>query len=172
MSARLAAQFQYTLNGDTLDDLNEWAPKLLTASEKNSRHGGCERRPAKPWIADPARDRPATRFTARCHISAIDNSLYDAFGQRQVSRMYRELNQYHVVMEVRPNTRRDREHCDILRDRNHRSAASAAESPYYETSKLALSVNHRVYFIGDISFNLVPDVAGCCRPQIERARAK
>ncbi|HYV89495.1 MAG TPA: efflux RND transporter permease subunit, partial [Candidatus Polarisedimenticolia bacterium] len=96
------AQYQYTLQSDSLADLYEWAPKLtdallhapeLTDVNSDQQQGGLE--------TDLAIDRStATRLGIT--TSQIDNTLYDAFGQRQVSTIYNPLNQYHVVMEVAP----------------------------------------------------------------------
>ena len=96
------AQFQYTLQGENLEDLNRWSPLLL------------QKLRSLPELRDVNTDQQdkgleATviidRDTAsRLGVDAadMDNALYDAFGQRQVSTMYKQLNQYHVVMEVAP----------------------------------------------------------------------
>jgi len=96
------ANYQYTILGDTLSDLNEWVPKITTALQD------------VPELEDVNSDRDAAGLevvmsidrttAARLGISAsqIDNTLYDAFGQRQVSTIYNDLNQYHVVMGVAP----------------------------------------------------------------------
>jgi len=96
------AQYQYTLQADSLDDLRHWSP-LLTDVLRRS-----------PLLADVNSDQQdkgletdlvIDRDTAsRLNLTAteIDNTLYDAFGQRQVSTIYNALNQYHVVMEVAP----------------------------------------------------------------------
>jgi len=96
------ALYQYTLQGDSLDDLRTWTPRLTDALTR------------LPDIVDVNSDQQdrglqitvlIDRPTAsRLGISAsqIDNTLYDAFGQRQVSTIYNPLNQYHVVMEVAP----------------------------------------------------------------------
>ena len=96
------ALYQYTLQGDALDDLRVWTPRLVEALGR------------VPDIVDVNSDQQdrglqvtvqIDRPTAsRLGISAsqIDNTLYDAFGQRQVSTIYNPLNQYHVVMEVAP----------------------------------------------------------------------
>ncbi|MDE2183217.1 MAG: efflux RND transporter permease subunit [Alphaproteobacteria bacterium] len=94
--------YQYSILGDTLDDLNLWVPKITAAladvpqlqdvnSDQNT--GGLE--------VNLAIDRAAA---ARLGVSTsqIDSTLYDAFGQRQVSTIYNDLNQYHVVMGVAP----------------------------------------------------------------------
>ncbi|MFH6786197.1 MULTISPECIES: efflux RND transporter permease subunit [Methylobacterium] len=96
------SQYQYTLQGDTSEDLYTWTPKLLEALQKDptftdvtsdQQQGGLETRLVI--------DRP-TAFRYGLTPDQIDNTLYDAFGQRQVSTIYNPLNQYHVVMEIAP----------------------------------------------------------------------
>jgi len=94
--------YQYTLLADNTEDLYKWAPRLTEAlshsdvlKDVNSdqQQSGLE--------ADVQIDRPTTARLGLT-LSAIDNTLYDAFGQRQVSTIYNTLNQYHVVMEAAP----------------------------------------------------------------------
>jgi multidrug efflux pump len=96
------AQYQYTLQGDSLKELYEWAPKvtaelekipILTEVNSDQQNHGLE--------TDLVIDRP-TAARLGLTVSQIDNTLYDAFGQRQVSVIYAARNQYHVVMEVDP----------------------------------------------------------------------
>jgi multidrug efflux pump len=96
------AQYQYTLQSPTLEELNEWTPKIAAALQK------------EPNLADVNSDQQnkgletnlvIDRDTAArlgITVSQIDNTLYDAFGQRQASTIYVARNQYHVVMEVAP----------------------------------------------------------------------
>jgi multidrug efflux pump len=96
------AQYQYTLLSDSLSTLDTWAPKITDALKKN------------PALRDVSSDRQESGLDVKLHIdrktaarlgvdmSDIDNTLYDAFGQRQVSTIYKDINQYHVVMEVEP----------------------------------------------------------------------
>jgi multidrug efflux pump len=96
------AQYQYTLLSDSLDTLDTWVPKITAALKKN------------PALRDVVSDRQESGLDVRLHIdrataarlgvdmSEIDNTLYDAFGQRLVSTIYEGMNQYHVVMEVAP----------------------------------------------------------------------
>jgi multidrug efflux pump len=96
------ATYQYTMLADTLSDLDTWVPKITDALQN------------VPELQDVSTDRQASGLevalsidrasAARLGISAIqiDNTLYDAFGQRQVSTIYNDLNQYHVVMGVAP----------------------------------------------------------------------
>ena len=96
------AQYQYTLQADDLDELRHWAPRLtaalrqqpdLTDVNSDQQDKGLE--------VDLTIDR-ATASRLDLTAGEIDNTLYDAFGQRQVSVIYNALNQYHVVMEVAP----------------------------------------------------------------------
>ncbi|HWB52326.1 MAG TPA: efflux RND transporter permease subunit [Stellaceae bacterium] len=96
------AQYQYSLQGDSLQELHEWAPKIAAELEKipeladvnsDQQNHGLE--------TDLVIDRP-TAARLGLTVSQIDNTLYDAFGQRQVSVIYAARNQYHVVMEVDP----------------------------------------------------------------------
>src|SRR5437660_2348967 len=94
------AQYQYTLQGEDLNELNSWAPRVL------------EKMRGLPGLRDVNSDQQNRGLEARVEIdrdtaarlgvdtATLDSVLYDAFGQRQVSTMYRQLNQYHVVMEV------------------------------------------------------------------------
>jgi multidrug efflux pump len=96
------AQYQYTLQGDSLQELYQWAPKVTAALEKipeltevnsDQQNHGLE--------TDLVIDR-STAARLGLTVGQIDNTLYDAFGQRQVSVIYAARNQYHVVMEVAP----------------------------------------------------------------------
>jgi len=96
------ALYQYTLQADNSAELYEWAPKLLQELQKSSvvldvnsdqQQNGIE--------SDIVIDRDTTSRLGLTPAQ-IDNTLYDAFGQRQVSTIYSDLNQYHVVMEVAP----------------------------------------------------------------------
>ncbi|HWI27362.1 MAG TPA: efflux RND transporter permease subunit [Stellaceae bacterium] len=96
------AQYQYTLQGDDLNELYAWAPKIaealqhepvLTDVNSDQQQNGLE--------TDLVIDRD-TAARLGVTTSQIDNTLYDAFGQRLVSTIYAAMNQYHVVMEVAP----------------------------------------------------------------------
>src|SRR5438270_10832946 len=96
------AQFQYTLQGENLDELNAWAPRLV------------QKMRALPSLRDVNTDQQNKGLQAKVVIDRdtaarlgvspqdLDNALYDAFGHRQVLTICRQLNQYHVVMEVEP----------------------------------------------------------------------
>jgi multidrug efflux pump len=96
------AQYQFTLQGPTFEELNEWTPKIaaalqgdpnLTDVNSDQQNKGIE--------SDLVIDRDAAAQLG-ITVSQIDNTLYDAFGQRQVSTIYVARNQYHVIMEVAP----------------------------------------------------------------------
>ncbi|WP_158926715.1 efflux RND transporter permease subunit [Acidisphaera sp. S103] len=96
------AAYQYTLQADTTADLYDWAPKLVTALEHSPilRDVNSDQQ-QKGLETDLVIDR-TTAGRLGINASQIDNTLYDAFGQRQVSTIYSAQNQYHVVMEVAP----------------------------------------------------------------------
>jgi multidrug efflux pump len=103
------SQYQYTLLADNTEDISDWAPKV-EAALKNV--------PLLKWVTldqglhGLATDLIIDRSTAArlgLTIDQIDNTLYDAFGQRQVSTIYAAQNQYHVVMEVAPEFRQNPE---------------------------------------------------------------
>jgi len=98
-----SSQYQFTLQADSLPDLYTWGPKLLTALQRDSSvitdvDSDQQQRGLQVNLTI---DRDAA---ARLGVSSrsISATLYDAFGQRQVSTIYNALNQYHVVMEVSP----------------------------------------------------------------------
>jgi multidrug efflux pump subunit AcrB len=155
------SQYQYTLRADKIDDLNTWSQKLLVAMRDIED------------IKDPNTDQQAKglqtklvvdRDTAsRLGLSAlqIDDALYDAFGQRQVSTMYKSINQYHVVMEVDPQFQQGPEALKEI----YLRASNGAEIPFsafahFETRNTTLSVNHQGQFPSiTLSFNLADGVA-------------
>jgi len=155
------AQYQYTLQSANLDDLNNWAPRLL------------QKLKTLPELRDQNSDQQDKGLQAKLVIDrdtasrmgitpqALDNALYDAFGQRQVSTMYRPLNQYHVVMEVATQFQQTPE---ALQNIYLRSAAGTpvplAAFTHYEPSSTPLAVNHQGQLPSvTISFNLAPGVS-------------
>ena len=167
-----AAQYQYTLQSESLDDLNQWAPKVLARLRKlpqlkdlntDQQNRGLE--------ANVVIDRDTA---ARLGIqpAAIDAALYQAFGQSQVSTIYEELNQYHVVMEVDP---RYQQTPDALQSIYVPSSAGKqvplSAFTHYEPSNTPLAVNHQGQFPSvTLSFNLAPGVSlGEATQVIERA---
>jgi multidrug efflux pump len=156
------AQYQYTLQADHLDELSEWAPRMLEALRKLPQLRDVSSDQQDAGLQVPLTiDRPTA---ARLGISArlIDETLYSAFGQRQVSTIYTALNQYHVVMEVGPQFWQDP---DALGDVYVRSATTGQSVPLttvtrFVPSAAPLQVNHQGLFPSvTLSFNLAPDVA-------------
>jgi len=155
------AQYQYTLQGEDLQELNDWSPRLL------------QKLRALPQLRDVNTDQQDKGLqttvlidrdtAARLGVAAadVDNALYDAFGQRQVSVMYRQLNQYHVVMEVAPDFSRTNEALDNIYVRGSNGTAVPLSSmAHFGPSNIALAVNHQgQYPSATISFNLAPGVA-------------
>jgi multidrug efflux pump len=96
------ATYQYTLQADNSATLYEWSPKLLAALEHDPvlRDVSSDQQ-QKGLETDLEIDR-ATAGRLGLNVSQVDNTLYDAFGQRQVSTIYSAQNQYHVIMEVEP----------------------------------------------------------------------
>src|SRR5580698_1882584 len=166
------AQYQYTLQSANLDDLNTWAPRLL------------EKLKTLPELRDQNSDQQDKGLQAKLVIDrdtasrmgitpeTLDNALYDAFGQRQVSTMYRPLNQYHVVMEVAPQFQQTPE---ALQNIYLRSTAGTpvplAAFTHYEPSNTPLAVNHQGQLPSvTISFNLAPGISlGQATDAIEKA---
>jgi multidrug efflux pump len=96
------AQYQYTLQGPTFEDLNEWTPKIAAALQADPNLTDVNSDQQNKGIeSDLVIDRDAAAQLG-ITVSQIDNTLYDAFGQRQVSTIYVARNQYHVIMEVAP----------------------------------------------------------------------
>jgi hydrophobe/amphiphile efflux-1 (HAE1) family protein len=154
------AQFQYTLQGDNLQDLLAWAPlvqqKLRTIPQLQDVNSDLQNKALKAALVID-RDT-AARLGVTPQI--IDNALYDAFGQRQVSVMYKGINQYHVVMEV---AQQFQQSPDALQNIYVRSAGGR-EVPlsaftHYEFSMTSLAVAHQGQFPAiTFSFNLAPNV--------------
>jgi multidrug efflux pump len=155
------AEFQYTIQSENLDDLVKWGPVLLDRmrrlhgfTEVNSDQQNNGLRVAVVY------DRPTA---ARLGITpqTLDTTLYDAFGQAQVSTMYTSLNQYHVVMEVAPQFWQDPSALkDIYIHSSNGTVVPLSAIALYEPTIAPLAVNHQGQFPSvTISFNLAPGVA-------------
>lgn len=155
------AQFQYTLSADNLEDLNQWVPRVTEVLSK------------LPGIADvnsDQRNHGLQEFITIDHDAAarlgittqqIDQTLYSAFGQSQVSTLYTERNQYHVIMEVappywqRPETLRE----TYVTTSTGKEVPLSAIASFVPSSTL-LSVNHSgLSPSATLSFNLLPNIA-------------
>ena len=155
------AQFQYTLQGESLKDLNYWSPLLLQKlrSLPELRDVNTDQQD-KGLEATVIIDRDTA---ARLGVDAgdIDNALYDAFGQRQVSIMYKALNQYHVVMEVAPEFSNSTDSLQNIYVRAANGTAVPLSSfAHFGPSNTPLAVSHQGQYPSvTLSFNLAPDVS-------------
>jgi hydrophobe/amphiphile efflux-1 (HAE1) family protein len=168
-------QYQYTLQDADLAELDSWIPKISAALRKlpelkdvnsDQQNAGLQ------LTVDIDRDT-ASRFGISA--STIDNTLYDAFGQRQVATFYTQVNQYRVVLEVVPSAATD----PSALDRIFVPAAGGQQVPLSTLIKTSettvpLSISHQGQFPATtISFNLAPGVAlGQATVAIERAAAQ
>jgi multidrug efflux pump len=155
------SQFQYTLQSDSVKDLNEWAPKLLAKLK------------TIPIILDANSDQQIHGLTSEIVIdratasrlgvspSAIDTTLYSAFGQRQVSTMYTGINQYHVVLEVLPEFQQDPSELQNIYVRsNSGTLIPLSTFTRVKTTLSSLTVNHQGLFPSiTLSFALAPGAA-------------
>jgi hydrophobic/amphiphilic exporter-1 (mainly G- bacteria), HAE1 family len=156
-------QFEYTLQDANLDELNEWAPKLLTKMQ------------TLPELRDVATDQQSQGTTLQLNINRdtasrygiqpqlIDDTLYDAFGQRQVTQYFTQLNSYHVILEILPELQGN---LDTLNKLYIKSPLTGDEVPlatfatWTSVPVRPLSISHQGQFPATtISFNLAQGVA-------------
>jgi multidrug efflux pump len=156
-----SAQFQYTIQSDNLQDLVQWGPVLLQQMRK------------MPKLADVNTDQQNSGLqmnvvydratAARLGITPqqIDNTLYEAFGQSQVSTMYTGVNQYHVVLEVEPKFWQSPLGLnDVYIRTSQGKVVPLSAVARYEPTTAPLAVNHQGQYPSvTISFNLAPGVA-------------
>jgi multidrug efflux pump len=156
-----SAQYQYTIQSDNLQDLVQWGPVLLQQMRK------------LPLLTDVNTDQQNSGLQAmltydrdtasRLGITPqmIDNSLYEAFGQAQVSTMYTAINQYHVVLEVEPKYWQSPVNLnDVYIRAAQGKIVPLSAIAHYEPSTAPLAVNHQGQYPSvTISFNLTPGVA-------------
>jgi hydrophobe/amphiphile efflux-1 (HAE1) family protein len=155
------AQFQYALQSGDLDELNRWSTLLLDKLRLNPdlRDVNSDQQ-TRGLQTTVVIDRDAA---ARLGISpiVIDNTLYDAFGQRQVSTMYRQYNQFHVILEVEPQYLLDPSSLNQIYVRSTNGVlVPLAAVAKFKPSNTFLSVNHQGQFPAvTLSFNLAPGVS-------------
>jgi HAE1 family hydrophobic/amphiphilic exporter-1 len=156
-------QFEYTLQDANLDELNDWAPKILARLQK------------LPELRDVATDQQTEGTTLTMTINRdtasrygitpqlIDDTLYDAFGQRQVTQYFTQLNSYHVIEEILPELQGD---IDTLNKIYVKSPTTNGQVPLSAFVKWnsapvrPLSISHQGQFPAiTISFNLAQEVA-------------
>jgi multidrug efflux pump len=156
-----AAQYQYTLSDENLNELNTWAPQLLNRmrSMPELRDVNSDQQ-NQGLAANLVIDRDAAA-RLRVSIGAIDAVLYDAFGQREVSTMYTALNQYYVVMEVDPKYQRSPDALNgIFVKSSTGSMVPLSAIASFQQQRTALQVNHQgQYPAVTLSFNLAPNFA-------------
>ena len=158
---RSNAMYQYTLQGDSVKSLNDWAPQvynklrtlpeLVDVNSDQQTHG---------LEASLAIDREtASRLGITSQM--IDDTLYDAFGQRFVSTMFTQLNQYHVVLEVDPQFWQNPDSLKYIfvRAKNGGNVPLSAFTRY-DSDTAPLQVNHQGQSPAiTLSFNLPPGTA-------------
>src|SRR5208337_2043334 len=152
------AQYQYTLQGEDLSELNEWAPRLLAKMR------------ALPELQQVNTDQQDKGLQAKVIIDRdtasrlgvaaadIDSVLYDAFGQRQVSTIYEPLNQYHVVMEVAPQFQQSPDTLEsVYVHSSNGNMVPLSAFAHFGPANTSLAVNHQGQWpSATISFNLAP----------------
>ena len=155
------SQYQFTLQGDDLKELYDWAPRVAEKIRSlKGIVGVISDQQMKGLQASLAVDR-ATAARFGITEQDIDNTLYDAFGQRQVSTMYTSLNQYHVVMEADPSFSQNPDGLKSIyvKGKNGVQVPLSAFTKY-APSTTPLAINHSGQFPSvTISFNLIPGVA-------------
>jgi multidrug efflux pump len=156
-----ATQYQYTLEDADANELNEWTTKLVAKMQ------------GLPQLRDVATDQQIhgaqvtlviDRVTAsRLGITPqqIDDTLYDAFGQRQISTLFTQLNQYHVILEALPDFQNDPAKLqDIYLNTASGTAVPLGTFAHFESGSAPLSIDHQGQFPAvTISFNLAPGAA-------------
>jgi HAE1 family hydrophobic/amphiphilic exporter-1 len=169
-------QFQYTLQGPDIQELNAWAPKVLATLK------------GLPELRDVATDQQSEGTTLTLTINRdqasrygltpqiIDDTLYDAFGQREIAQYFTQLASYYVIMEVLPPLQGDPATLDAIFLRSPTTGGQvplAAFAKWTTTPIQPLSISHQGQFPAiTISFNLAQGVAlGLATDAIERAKA-
>jgi hydrophobic/amphiphilic exporter-1 (mainly G- bacteria), HAE1 family len=170
-------QFQYTLQGADIEQLNEWAPKILAKLK------------GLPELRDVATDQQTEGLTLTLKVDrdqasrygftaqVIDDTLYDAFGQRQIAQYFTQLSSYFVIMEVLPSMQADPATLDkiFLRSPTTNGEVPLSAFAKWTTDPVApLSISHQGQFPAiTISFNLAPGTAlGQATDAIEKAKAE
>ncbi len=154
-------QYQYSIEDSDPVELSQWAPKLMAKLK------------TLPQLQDIASDQQDNGLQADLVIdrdtasrlgilpAAIDNTLYDAFGQRQVSTMFTQLNQYHVVLEVDPQFQQNPDSLkNIYVKSSNGTQVPLSAFTHLEQRNTALAVNHQGQFpVVTLSFNLAPNAS-------------
>jgi multidrug efflux pump len=155
------AQFQYTIQADSLEELRAWTPRitqaLLSVPEITDVNLDTQDKGLQTSLVY---DRD-TLSRLGLTVSKVDGALYDAFGQEQVSTLFKSLNQYHVVMEVAPDYWQSPAALNGVYVSSYRGAQVPLPAfSRYEPTTTALSVNHQGQFVATtLSFNLALGVS-------------
>jgi hydrophobe/amphiphile efflux-1 (HAE1) family protein len=176
VGGRLArTQYQYTLTDTDLEELNHWAPLLEREMKKlpELQDVASDQQSAAPHIAIAIDRTAASRLGVS--VAMIDQTLNDAFGQRQVATIYTATNQYKVILEVLPQFQQDA----IALSKIYVAAAGGAQVPlsavaHYTSRIEPLTVSHQGVFPAvTLSFNLAPNASlGQAVDAIQRLAAR
>jgi len=156
-------QFQYTLQDADINELSVWAPKLLAALQKlpQLRDAASDQQANSPMLSLRIDRDQAARFGIQ--PSLIDLTLDDAFGQRQVTQYFTQLNSYHVILEVTPELQSDPRNLSKIHIKSPITGQMVPLSTFvkYDTQHTTfLSINHQGQFPAvTLSFNLAPGAA-------------
>jgi HAE1 family hydrophobic/amphiphilic exporter-1 len=156
-------QFEYTLQDANLNELNEWAPKILAKMQTlpELRDVATDQQTEGTTLTLTINRDTASRFGIQPQL--IDDTLYDAFGQRQVAQYFTQVNSYHVILEILPELQGD---FDTLNKLYIKSPLTGDEVPlstfttWTSVPVRPLSISHQGQFPAiTISFNLAQGVA-------------
>ena len=156
-------QYQYTLQDSNIEELNEWAPKLLSKLQKLPmlRDVASDQQTSSGMVSLTIDRDQAARFGIQ--PAAIDQAIYDAFGQRQAAQFFTQLNSYHVVLEITPELQGDPASLQKLYLKSPLTGQMVplAAMTKYDTQHVTyLSINHQGQFPAvTLSFNLAPGAA-------------
>jgi hydrophobe/amphiphile efflux-1 (HAE1) family protein len=156
-------QYQYTLQDSDINELNDWAPRLLAELQKLPmlRDVASDQQTSSGMVALTIDRDQASRFGIQ--PAAVDQALYDAFGQRQAAQFFTQANSYHVVLEITPELQRDPASLEKLYLKSPLTGQMVPLSAMtkYDTQHVTyLSINHQGQFPAvTLSFNLAPGAA-------------
>jgi multidrug efflux pump len=156
-----SAQYQYTIQSDNLQDLVQWGPVLLQQMKKLKSLADVNTDQQNSGLQMNIVYDRATAARLGITPQQIDNSLYEAFGQSQVSTMYTGVNQYHVVLEVEPKYWQSPVSLsDVYIRPSQGKIVPLSAVAHYEATTAPLAVNHQGQYPSvTVSFNLAPGVA-------------
>lgn len=170
-------QFEYTLQDANLTELNEWAPKILEKMKTlpELRDVATDQQSAGPTLTLTIDRDAASRFGIQPQL--IDDTLYDAFGQRQVTQYFTQLNSYRVILEILPELQGKLDTIDKLYIRSPTTGDQVPLSAFIKWTSVPvrpLSISHQGQFPAiTISFNLAQGVAlGQATQTIQKAMAE